>query len=435
MPTDSLLRRFLEKHNGWVLSFIAGIAAFGTYSCMYAFRKAFAAGTYSGEAFLGVSYKMWLIIAQVLGYMLSKFIGIRYVSGMRHEHRSRSLLTLIACSWVSLLGFALVPAPYNILFLFLNGIPLGMIWGLVFSYLEGRKNTELMGAIMSVSLVFASGFVKTVGRFLLQEYHVQEYWMPFVTGLIFVLPLCLFVGLLQQIPPPTEEDKALRTERKPMSRTDQRRFIADFRPGIILIVLIYLLLTIARDMRDNFEVEIWSDLGFGGQPGIFTRTDFPIALCVLVMMAVLIRVKDNLRAFMLIHYMILSGLLTVLLATLLFDNGYIGAISWMSFAGLGLFMAYIPYNCIYFERLIASFRYTSNVGFVMYIADATGYLGTVSILLVKQFTSLQVSWLHFFKSSLVAVAILGIICVWLSLVYFRKKYARTFSSIVSIGQE
>jgi len=119
----------------------------------------------------------------------------------------------------------------------------------------------------------------------------------------------------------------------------------------------------------------------------------------------------------------------------LFDNGYIGAISWMSFAGLGLFMAYIPYNCIYFERLIASFRYTSNVGFVMYIADATGYLGTVSILLVKQFTSLQVSWLHFFKSSLVAVAILGIICVWLSLVYFRKKYARTFSSIVSIGQE
>jgi MFS family permease len=432
MQTDSMFRRFLERHNGWVLSLIAGIGAFGTYSCMYAFRKAFAAGTYSGDSFFGVDYKMLLITAQVLGYMLSKFIGIRYVSGMRHERRSRSLLLLIGGSWMALLGFALVPAPWNILFLFLNGIPLGMIWGLVFSYLEGRKNTELMGAIMSVSIVSASGFVKTIGRFLLQEYHVQEYWMPFMTGLIFVLPLCLFAGLLQQIPAPTVEDKALRTERLPMTKSDQKRFVSNFRPGIILIIIIYLLLTVARDMRDNFEVEIWSDLGFGGQPSIFTRTDFPIALCVLVMMALLIKVKDNLRAFTLIHYMILCGLLIVLGTTLLFNNGFIGPVSWMSFAGLGLFMAYIPYNCIYFERLIASFRYTSNVGFVMYIADATGYLGTVSVLFVKQFTSVHVSWLFFFKHSLVAVAVLGMIGVVFSLLYFRRKYARTFPVPLSI---
>lgn len=424
-----MFKRFLEKHNGWILSLVAGIAAFGTYSCMYAFRKAFAAGTYAGTSFIGIDYKMLLITAQVLGYMLSKFLGIRYVSGMKQERRSRSLLLLIGASWLSLLGFALVPAPYNLLFLFLNGIPLGMIWGLVFSYLEGRRNTELMGAIMSVSLVFASGFVKTIGRYLLQEHHVQEYWMPFVTGLIFVVPLALFVGLLQQIPAPTPEDKALRTERLPMTRKDRKQFISDFRPGIILIVMIYLLLTIARDMRDNFEVEIWTDLGFGAQPSIFTRTDLPIALCVLLMMAVLIKVKDNLKAFVLVHYMIMSGLVIVLLGTLLFNNDYIGPVLWMSMAGLGLFMAYIPYNCIYFERMIASFRYTSNVGFVMYIADATGYLGTVSVLFIKQFTSLHLSWLHFFKHSLVTVALLGIIGVAFSLIYFRKKHARTFPII------
>jgi MFS family permease len=412
-----MFRRFLEKHNGWILSLVAGIAAFGTYSCMYAFRKAFAAGTYSGETFLGIDYKMWLITAQVLGYMLSKFLGIFFVSGMKQERRSRSLLLLIGASWLSLLGFALVPAPYNILFLFLNGIPLGMIWGLVFSYLEGRKNTELMGAIMSVSLVFASGFVKTIGRYLLMEYQVPEYWMPFVAGLVFVVPLCLFVGLLQQIPAPSAADIAMRTERKPMSRKDRVKFLAHFRPGIILIVIIYLMLTIARDMRDNFEVEIWTDLGFGRQPSVFTRTDLPIAICVLVMMAVLIKVKDNLRAFMLVHYMILTGLLIVLAGTFLFDNGWIGPVMWMSLAGLGLFMAYIPYNCIYFERLIASFRYTSNVGFVMYIADATGYLGTVSVLFVRQFTSVHVSWLFFFKSSLVIVAFTGIICVLSALLY------------------
>jgi MFS family permease len=424
-----MFKRFLQRHNGWLLSLVAGLAAFGTYSCMYAFRKAFAAGTYTGQQFLHIDYKMWLITAQVLGYMLSKMLGIRLVSAMKQENRSRSLLILIGLSWLSLLGFALVPAPLNIIFLFFNGIPLGMIWGLVFSYLEGRKNTELMGAIMSVSLVFASGFVKTIGRYLLQHYHVAEYWMPFVTGLIFVIPLVLFVALLQQLPAPSAEDRALRTERVPMNRADRKRFMDNFRPGIILIVLIYLMLTIARDLRDNFEVEIWTDLGFGGQPDIFTRTDLPIAVCVLLFVALLIKVKDNLRAFVLVHYMIITGLVLVLLGTLLFNNGLLGPVTWMSLAGLGLFMAYIPYNCIYFERLIASFRYTSNVGFVMYIADATGYLGTVSVLFVRQFTSVHISWLYFFKHSLVLVALLGIGCVIASLIYFRRKHARTFPAL------
>jgi len=79
--------------------------------------------------------------------------------------------------------------------LFINGFPLGMIWGLVFGYLEGRRSTEFMAAVLSISLIFASGFVKTIGRTLMSSIHVNEYYMPFLTGALFVIPLLLFVFL------------------------------------------------------------------------------------------------------------------------------------------------------------------------------------------------------------------------------------------------
>jgi hypothetical protein len=35
--------------------------------------------------------------------------------------------------------FSIVPAPYNLILLFYNGQLLGIIWGLVFAYLEERR--------------------------------------------------------------------------------------------------------------------------------------------------------------------------------------------------------------------------------------------------------------------------------------------------------
>lgn len=136
------------------ISILAAIAAFGTYTCMYAFRKAFATGTFSNQEELwGVDYKVWLVIAQVLGYTLSKFYGIKFIAGLNPKKRGVYTIALILFSWVSLLAFAIIPSPYNIICMFFNGLPLGLIWGLVFGYLEGRRATEFMAAVLSVSLI------------------------------------------------------------------------------------------------------------------------------------------------------------------------------------------------------------------------------------------------------------------------------------------
>jgi hypothetical protein len=398
---------------------MASLASFGTYTCMYAFRKAFAAGTYSNLHYWHVDYKIWLVIAQVAGYTLSKFYGIRFIAEVKSHLRAKFILLLISISWLALLAFAIIPAPYNIICLFVNGFPLGMIWGLVFSYLEGRRSTEFMASVLSISLIFASGFVKTTARTLMSSWHVSEYLMPFLTGAVFILPLLIFLFCLELMPQPSAADIKQRAKRAPMNAADRKTFVFRFLPGLLLTVIIYVLLTIMRDVRDNFEVEIWAGLGIHDN-GIFTRIDSIISLIILAGMSLLILVKNNLNAFSLIHFMIIGGCILAGLATILFYKHEISPVTWMTLAGLGLYMGYVPYNAIFFERMIATFNYRSNVGFVMYIADAAGYLGSVSVLLVKEFGKPGISWGMFFKEAVMLVGVIGAAGGILSLLYFTQ---------------
>ncbi|MES2063632.1 MAG: DUF5690 family protein [Bacteroidota bacterium] len=413
------LKAQVAKWPYWLISVLAALSAFGAYTSMYAFRKAFTAGTYPGQQYMHVDYKVWLVIAQIVGYTLSKFYGIRFIAEVKGAKRGLTILVLVGISWIALLGFAWVPAPYNIIFLFINGFPLGLIWGLVFGYLEGRRSTEFMAAVLSISLIFGSGFVKTIGQSLIHVYHVSEYNMPFLTGALFAIPLILFVCMLEMMPPQTTQDKALRTERLPMNTEERKHFINRFLPGIILTLIIYVLLTIMRDVRDNFEVEIWNSLGIKDRT-IYTKIDTKISVIVLIAMSLLILIRKNLKAFSLIHMMIICGCILVGVSTLMYSLKMIDPVSWMTMAGLGLYLGYVPYNAIFFERMIATFHYKSNVGFVMYVADSMGYLGSVSILLIKELGRPNISWGNFFKEGVMIVAIVGGICGVLSLIYFLQ---------------
>lgn len=419
------IQQRLKHTDQLTFALYAALVSFGTYSCMYAFRKPFAVALFEGISFLGIDYKIWLVIAQTMGYAASKFYGIRFIAKMQGAKRARSIILLILFSWLALLLFAIVPAPFNVVCLFLNGFPLGMIWGLVFSYLEGRRSTEFMGAVLSISFIFSSGFVKSAGKLVMVDWAVTERWMPFVTGMLFMIPLLIFVVLLEQIPPPSATDEALRTRREPMDRQQRWQFLQQFLPGLVLCILSYEMLTMLRDMRDNFAANIWQELGMGEQPAIFTQTEVPVSLAILGIMGLLVFIKDNYQAFMLNFFIVITGFVLAGLSSLLFMHHYIGPITWMTMTGLGLYMGYIPFNCIFFERMIATFKYVSNVGFIIYVADSFGYLGSVSIMLAKNFSSLQLSWSSFFMDTVLGMSVLGVGMMLGAYRYFRRKYRGT----------
>jgi hypothetical protein len=401
-------------------SIVGGSAAMLAYVCMYAFRKPFTAATFTGEHFVGLDYKAWLVIAQVLGYAFSKFLGIRVIGQLQRVGRWKILLVMIGIAGLALLGFALVPRPWNIVFLFLNGVPLGLVWGIVFSYLEGRRATELMGALMSSSLIFASGLVKSIGR-LLMAYGASQYWMPFLTGLLFVPPLLLAVAGLERLPAPSNADLTARGERAPLTAEERRRFLLGFLPGIVLTTACYVALTVVRDFRDSFEAELLREFGFGNRIGLFVQIETPVAVLVLIATACLILVRNNRLGLLLIHAMMLVGVLLAGLATCLFLMGVLLPLWWLGLVGLGLYLAYVPFNCAFYERLIATFKVRGNVGFLMYFSDACGYLGSVAVILARESGALTLSWSHFLADLVLGLAVLGSICLVAAALYFGRR--------------
>lgn len=409
---------------------VAMLAAFATYFCMYAFRKPFAVGMYEGHQALGIDYKILLLITQVAGYTLSKFGGIRIISEMPPGRRIPAILALIAVAEVALVLFGLVPPPYNFVCLFFNGLPLGLIWGIVFSFVEGRHFTEMLGAALCTSFIVASGVVKSVGKYLMTDFGVSEFWMPAATGLVFTLPLLVAVWMLSRVPPPTAADEEARSRRPPMTPADRRRFFGSLAFGIIVLVAIYTALNTYRDFRDNFAVELWKELGYDEAPAIFTLSEIPIAVIVLIGAALMVLIRDNRKAFRVSLLSVFLGAGLVGGATLTFRSGVLHPALWMVAVGLGLYLPYIAYHVMVYERLIAVFRRPSNVGFLMYISDSFGYVGSVAVMLYKYFGHQKLAWVDFFVGMSYALAVGSIVLIVAAIVYFSVRLPSSEASRV-----
>lgn len=429
--------RYLASAPPWLFSAYATTAAFATYFCMYAFRKPFAVGTYAGTmGFAGVvlDHKTVFVIAQVMGYAASKFLGIKLVSEMKPARRALALLACIGAAELALLLFAMAPPGLGALCLFFNGLPLGMVWGLVFGFLEGRRVSDLLGAGLCASFILASGFVKTVGKSLLDA-GVPELWMPATTGALFLVPLALFTGMLAQIPPPSAEDVAERVERAPMDGPARRAFFARFAPGLVALVVAYMALTALRDFRDNFARELWDALGYGGEPSIMTTAEIPVAAGSLLAVAAMMGIRKSRVALAALHGLMLLGAVLLFGATTLFHAGLISPAAWMIAVGLGLYMAYVPYNCVLFDRLIAAMGSVATAGFLIYVADAFGYLGSVGLLLYKNLGARELSWVDTFATSSYGTAGLCLVLFTLSGRYFWARGAEKAPALPLIPRE
>jgi hypothetical protein len=368
--------------SGLALSAWCVVAAFGTYFCMYAFRKPFTAAAFADAALGGVGYKTVLVTAQVLGYTLAKFLGIKVIAELPPRRRAALLLALVAGAEVALLLFGLTPAPFNFVWLFVNGVPLGLVFGLVLGFLEGRRHTEALAAGLCVSFIVADGVTRAAGAALL-EAGASEYWMPFATGLLFVPPLLLFVWMLSRIPAPSRADVAARSARTPMTAAQRRAFFRRYAVGLTLVVLVYLLVTVLRSVRADFSPEIWAGLHTAVDAKVYAESEAAVAAGVLVLNGSAVFIRDHRRAFFAALGLAGAGALLIAAALLGLGAGVLAPFPFMVLIGLGLYLPYIAVHTTLFERLIALTRDRGNIGYLMYLADAFGYLGYVAVLLAR----------------------------------------------------
>jgi hypothetical protein len=417
VPSPTIARR----SQIWLTAYCVS-AAFGTYFCMYAFRKPFTAATFAGQSVWGVDFKSVLILSQLAGYTASKFIGIRIISEMTRERRARGVLILIGGAQLALLLFALIPPPGNLVCLFLNGLPLGMVFGMVLGQLEGRRVTEALNAGLCASFIVSSGVVKSVGLWLLRLEVVPDYWMPFVVGLVFTPPLLLFTWMLHHIPPPDAIDIDRRRRRSPLTRADRVRFIRAYLPGLAMLSTTYVVLTILRSFRDDFGVELWTEMDPDMQPAVFSQTETLVMFGVVLANAAAIVVVNNRRAFFGATWLILAGLALTAVATVAYRQQGIDAFWFMVLIGVGLYVPYVAYHTTVLERLVPLLRSPSNLGYLMYVVDAVGYLGYCGVLLYRNFGRPPEDFLVPFQLATWILSALGAVCVIGAMCYFRRQF-------------
>jgi len=442
------LTGWLERAPGPLFVAYAIAAAFSTYFCMYAFRKPFAAATFEGEHFWGtaVALKTALVISQIIGYALSKYIGIKFCSEVTPSRRAFNLVFLILWAQTALVLYGLLPNNLKVVAIFFNGLPLGMVWGLVVWYLEGRRTSELLLAGFSCSYIVSSGIVKDIGRAFISgtaaEWwsqvpliggtiasalgQVSEGWMPAVTGLHFLPIFLLAVWLLKQLPGPSAADVAARAERKPMTGSDRLAFIKQFLFGMVVLCVSYFFLTAYRDFRDNYQVEIFDGLGYSyaQNKAIISKTETLVAFGVMGALALLNLIKSNSAGLIGAFVVMSGGMMMIGAATLLLDTGIITGFWWMTLTGLGSYLAYVPFGAVLFDRLIALTRAAGTSVFAIYVADSIGYTGSVGVQLFKDLVQSDLSRLGFFKGFTYFMSVVGVVCLVSSCISFLRQHRR-----------
>ncbi len=406
------------------------VAAFGAYFCVYGIRKPFTATAYEGLEAFGMDLKTVLVTAQVLGYMISKFIGIKVIAEMHPSGRVRTILILTSIALFSLLGFASTPLPFSISFLFLNGLMLGMVFGLVLGFLEGRRQTEWLAAGLCASFILADGYTKSAGAWLMTM-GVKETWMPFAAGLMFMIPLLLFLWMLTQIPPPSASDQKERQARIQMNHKERYRYLRMYAPGLSVILMAYLLITLVRSLRADFALEIWNGLGVTTTPGTFSRSEMWIALGIMIGSGCFALYRDNRKALLHAFGVCVLGLGLLPLSLVLIRAQTISPFTFMVLIGLGLYLPYVLVHTTLFERIMAVTPEKGNIGFLMYMADSTGYLGYAGLMIFRNQFQVQGDVLTFFQWICWMASLAGMIAFCIGLGYFWVKFKTIQTKVIA----
>ena len=103
-------------------------------------------------------------------------------------------------------------------------------------------------------------------------------------------------------------------------------------------------------------------------------------------------------------------------------HGFISPFYFMVMLGVGLYLPYIAVHTTVFERFIAMTRDRGTIGYMMYLADAFGYLGYMAVLLVRQMIPERASegMLPFLLTLCMVVAASGIALTIPAAIYFQR---------------
>ena len=392
------------------------------------------AATFDGLDFFGMDYKTATSIVQISGYFISKLIGIKVISELKKENRLKFIILSVAGAELSLVLFGALPQPFNVFALFFNGLSLGCMWGVIFSFLEGRRVTDLLASLMGLSIAISSGTAKSIGLFVMDNLHISEFWMPAFIG-AFAFPLLSFLGwLMTRMPQPTQADKELRTERVALDSKARLSLFKNFMPVLVMLFFANLFVTVLQDIKEDFLVKILDVDAAGLSSWAFAKVDATVTLIILCMFGLMSAVRSNIKVLCMLLGLVTCGTATLSFLAFNYSALQLQPMTWLFLQSLSLYTVYLSFQTLFFERFIACFKIKGNVGFFIITLDFIGYTGTVVVLIFKEFFNPAVNWLDFYNLMSGYVGIACSVAFIGSAVYLIQRYRREKYAEVS-GEE
>lgn len=418
------VNKLRKKLSDLLFIFWAGGTALLSYSLVYALRKPYTAAAFAGYEVFDIDYKVVVTIVQIIGYIISKFIGIKLISELKQKDRLKFILLSVIVAEASLVLFGWFPAPYNIIGMFLNGLSLGCMWGVIFSFLEGRRVTDILASLMGVSMVISSGTAKSLGLFVTNTLGVSEFWMPALIGAA-ALPLLGVAGvILNRLPQPNAEDIACRSKREPLDGKQRWALFRNFMPFLTLLFIANVVLVILRDIKEDFLVRIVDVSQYSSW--LFAQIDSVVTVIILVVFGLMVYVRNNLKALTILLVLIIMSMICMTLLSFGYEQLQLSTVAWLFTQSLCLYLAYLTFQTIFFDRFIACFQIRGNVGFFIALNDFLGYTGTIIVLVAKELFSPDIDWAHFYNCMAGYVGIICCIAFVFSLVYLHQRYRKEY---------
>ena len=377
----------------------AGGAALVSYALVYALRKPFTAATFEGLEFLGMDYKTATSIVQIAGYVLSKLLGIKLVSELQRRHRLPFLIGSVAMAELSLLAFGLLPVPWNIVALFFNGLSLGCMWGVIFSYLEGRRLSGVLASVMGMSIACSSALAKSAGLYLIRDLGVDPFWMPAIIGGVAFVLLVVLAFALNALPDPSAEDRAACAERVPMDGRQRRQIFLRFAPLLTMLFAANLFVTVIRDIKEDFLVNIVDTSQLSAWA--FSGVDAVVTAIILLLFLAVSLIRSHLNVLCTLLVLVLVSMFALVDVAWNYDWLALSPLAWLFVQSLGVYTAFLSFQTLFFERFVACYHLRGKVGCFIVTIDFIGYVGTVGVLVFKELFAGELDWLAFYNSMVV----------------------------------
>ena len=208
------------------------------------------------------------------------------------------------------------------------------MWGVMFSFIEGRRTPDILASVLGIRIVISSGVAKSLGLFTMQTLHISEFWMPAFIG-AFALPLLATLGyIMNRLPQPTAEDIATKSQRVPLNGQQRRALFINFMPVLILLLMANLMLVILRDIKEDFLVNIIDMKGHSSW--LFAQVDSIVTLIILALFGVMGFIKSNIKVLVILLSMVVAGTATLSFVSFNYDALQLNTITWLFIQSLSL---------------------------------------------------------------------------------------------------